>query len=196
MNYHPARLRGTNALLRPVNCCSNAIHVRPQYADRDGNRQADRFRHADRRGDRPRPSRTNRQARCRRARLVASRARRRARARAGCSIAGRARACCTACRSASRTSSTATTSRRATARRSTRRTSRSPTPRPSRWPRAAGAILLGKTVTTEFANRHPGKTRNPHNPGAYAGRLVVAARPAAVADCRCCWRPARRPAAR
>ncbi len=28
----------------------------------------------------------------------------------------------------------------------------------------AGAILLGKTVTTEFANRHPGKTRNPHNP--------------------------------
>jgi Asp-tRNA(Asn)/Glu-tRNA(Gln) amidotransferase A subunit family amidase len=31
-------------------------------------------------------------------------------------------------------------------------------------PRAAGAILLGKTVTTEFANRHPGPTRNPHNP--------------------------------
>jgi Asp-tRNA(Asn)/Glu-tRNA(Gln) amidotransferase A subunit family amidase len=30
--------------------------------------------------------------------------------------------------------------------------------------RGAGAILLGKTVTTEFANRHPGKTRNPHNP--------------------------------
>ena len=30
--------------------------------------------------------------------------------------------------------------------------------------RDAGAILLGKTVTTEFANRHPGKTRNPHNP--------------------------------
>ena len=27
----------------------------------------------------------------------------------------------------------------------------------------AGAILLGKTVTTEFANRHPGPTRNPHN---------------------------------
>ena len=37
-------------------------------------------------------------------------------------------------------------------------------PRPSRWPGDAGAILLGKTVTTEFANRHPGKTRNPHNP--------------------------------
>src|SRR5437660_5680809 len=30
--------------------------------------------------------------------------------------------------------------------------------------RGAGAILLGKTVTTEFANRHPGPTRNPHNP--------------------------------
>ena len=27
--------------------------------------------------------------------------------------------------------------------------------------RKAGAILLGKTVTTEFANRHPGKTHNP-----------------------------------
>src|SRR4051812_47684279 len=31
-------------------------------------------------------------------------------------------------------------------------------------PQAAGAILLGKTVTTEFANRHPGPTSNPHNP--------------------------------
>ena len=31
-------------------------------------------------------------------------------------------------------------------------------------PRAAGAVLLGKTVTTEFANRHPGATSNPHNP--------------------------------
>jgi len=30
--------------------------------------------------------------------------------------------------------------------------------------RAAGAIVMGKTVTTEFATRHPGKTRNPHNP--------------------------------
>src|SRR6267142_31719 len=30
--------------------------------------------------------------------------------------------------------------------------------------RGEGAILLGKTVTTEFANRHPGPTRNPHNP--------------------------------
>ncbi|MBI4529576.1 MAG: amidase [Deltaproteobacteria bacterium] len=30
--------------------------------------------------------------------------------------------------------------------------------------RHAGAIILGKTVTTEFATYAPGKTRNPHNP--------------------------------
>ncbi len=31
--------------------------------------------------------------------------------------------------------------------------------------RAAGGVLMGKTVTTEFASRHPwGKTTNPHNP--------------------------------
>jgi len=30
-------------------------------------------------------------------------------------------------------------------------------------PRAAGGVLLGKTVTTEFANRHPGPTGNPHD---------------------------------
>src|SRR5213594_438019 len=30
--------------------------------------------------------------------------------------------------------------------------------------RGAGAVILGKTVTTEFATRTPGKTRNPHNP--------------------------------
>jgi Asp-tRNA(Asn)/Glu-tRNA(Gln) amidotransferase A subunit family amidase len=29
--------------------------------------------------------------------------------------------------------------------------------------RRAGGILLGKTVTTEFAHMQPGKTRNPHN---------------------------------
>ena len=29
--------------------------------------------------------------------------------------------------------------------------------------RKAGGLLLGKTVTTEFANLHPGKTRNPHD---------------------------------
>ena len=31
--------------------------------------------------------------------------------------------------------------------------------------RAAGAVLMGKTVSTEFATFWPGKTRNPHNPG-------------------------------
>jgi Asp-tRNA(Asn)/Glu-tRNA(Gln) amidotransferase A subunit family amidase len=30
--------------------------------------------------------------------------------------------------------------------------------------RAAGAVVMGKTVTTEFAFLSPGKTRNPHNP--------------------------------
>ena len=29
--------------------------------------------------------------------------------------------------------------------------------------RAAGGVILGKTVTTEFANRHPGATVHPHN---------------------------------
>ncbi|OGL17890.1 MAG: glutamyl-tRNA amidotransferase [Candidatus Rokubacteria bacterium RIFCSPLOWO2_12_FULL_71_22] len=31
------------------------------------------------------------------------------------------------------------------------------------WLRAAGAVILGKTVTTELATYAPGKTRNPHN---------------------------------
>ena len=30
--------------------------------------------------------------------------------------------------------------------------------------RSAGAVIMGKTVTTECAYFHPGKTRNPHNP--------------------------------
>jgi amidase len=30
--------------------------------------------------------------------------------------------------------------------------------------RRAGAVVMGKTVTTEFANRFPGKTRNPFDP--------------------------------
>ncbi|MDE2200898.1 MAG: amidase [Rhodospirillales bacterium] len=33
------------------------------------------------------------------------------------------------------------------------------------WARAAGAVVLGKTVTTEFATRHPGPTANPRNLG-------------------------------
>lgn len=31
--------------------------------------------------------------------------------------------------------------------------------------RSAGAVIMGKTVTTELANRSPGKTRNPHHAG-------------------------------
>jgi len=31
--------------------------------------------------------------------------------------------------------------------------------------RAAGAVIMGKTVTTECATYSPGKTRNPHHPG-------------------------------
>ncbi len=30
--------------------------------------------------------------------------------------------------------------------------------------RSAGAVVMGKTVTTELATYHPGKTRNPHHP--------------------------------
>ena len=32
------------------------------------------------------------------------------------------------------------------------------------WARRAGAVVVGKTVTTEFATRQPGPTANPHNP--------------------------------
>ena len=61
--------------------------------------------------------------------------------------------------------------------------------------REAGAVIIGKTVTTEFAYFHPGPTRNPRDPNA---------RPAAHRRgwrrqwrpewCR--WRSARRPTAR
>ncbi len=48
--------------------------------------------------------------------------------------------------------------------------------------REAGAVLLGKTVTTELANMFPGITRNPHNlahtPGGSSSGSA-----AAVADC-------------
>jgi len=47
--------------------------------------------------------------------------------------------------------------------------------------RAAGAVILGKTVTTEFATRHPGPTANPrntaHTPGGSSSGTA-----AAVAD--------------
>lgn len=35
--------------------------------------------------------------------------------------------------------------------------------------RSAGAVIIGKTVTTEFAYFHPGKTHNPHDPGRTPG---------------------------
>ena len=35
---------------------------------------------------------------------------------------------------------------------------------PVAWARAAGAVVMGKTVTTEFATRKPGPTMNPANP--------------------------------
>src|SRR5262245_17350470 len=35
--------------------------------------------------------------------------------------------------------------------------------------RAAGAVILGKTVTTEYAHYQPGKTRNPHDPSRTPG---------------------------
>jgi Asp-tRNA(Asn)/Glu-tRNA(Gln) amidotransferase A subunit family amidase len=35
--------------------------------------------------------------------------------------------------------------------------------------RAAGAVIMGKTVTTEFATFEPGKTRNPHDPSRTPG---------------------------
>jgi Asp-tRNA(Asn)/Glu-tRNA(Gln) amidotransferase A subunit family amidase len=48
-------------------------------------------------------------------------------------------------------------------------------------PKAAGGIPLGKTVTTEFANRHPGPTANPHHPAHTPGGSSSGSA-AAVAD--------------
>ena len=47
--------------------------------------------------------------------------------------------------------------------------------------RAAGGIVIGKTVTTEFAGMYPGKTRNPHHPGHTPGGSSSGSA-AAVAD--------------
>jgi Asp-tRNA(Asn)/Glu-tRNA(Gln) amidotransferase A subunit family amidase len=47
--------------------------------------------------------------------------------------------------------------------------------------RAAGTVILGKTVTTEFAHRHPGKTTNPHN-SAFSPGGSSSGSAAAVAD--------------
>ena len=48
--------------------------------------------------------------------------------------------------------------------------------------RKAGGVLMGKTVTTEFANAHPGKTRNPRDPQRTPGGSSSGSA-AAVADC-------------
>ncbi len=48
--------------------------------------------------------------------------------------------------------------------------------------RVAGAIVLGKTVTTEFASRYPGPTRNPHD-GRHTPGGSSSGSAAAVADC-------------
>ena len=47
--------------------------------------------------------------------------------------------------------------------------------------RTANAVIMGKTVTTEFANRHPGATVNPHNPAHTPGGSSSGSA-AAVAD--------------
>jgi len=47
--------------------------------------------------------------------------------------------------------------------------------------RNVGGIVFGKTVTTEFANRHPGPTRNPHDPARTPGGSSSGSA-AAVAD--------------
>jgi Asp-tRNA(Asn)/Glu-tRNA(Gln) amidotransferase A subunit family amidase len=48
--------------------------------------------------------------------------------------------------------------------------------------RQAGCVVLGKTVTTEFAYLHPAHTRNPHNPAHSPGGSSSGSA-AAVADC-------------
>lgn len=47
--------------------------------------------------------------------------------------------------------------------------------------RAAGGVIMGKTVTTEFATRNPGATTNPHNPAHTPGGSSSGSA-AAVAD--------------
>ncbi len=48
--------------------------------------------------------------------------------------------------------------------------------------REAGCVILGKTVTTEFANNHPAQTLNPHDPRRTPGGSSSGSA-AAVADC-------------
>src|SRR5205085_9252263 len=61
--------------------------------------------------------------------------------------------------------------------------------------RMAGGTVMGKTVTTEFANRFPGATVNPHNPAhSPGGSSAVPRRRWPISRCQRCSRP--RPAAR
>ena len=62
--------------------------------------------------------------------------------------------------------------------------------------RAAGAVIIGKTVTTEFAYFHPGPTRNPHDHDAHARRLVVGLGGGGRRPAWCRSRSARRPTGR
>ena len=64
------------------------------------------------------------------------------------------------------------------------------------WLREQGAVILGKTVSTEFATYQPPVTVNPHDPDAHARRLVerVGRRGRGRAWCRS--PTARRPPAR
>jgi Asp-tRNA(Asn)/Glu-tRNA(Gln) amidotransferase A subunit family amidase len=48
--------------------------------------------------------------------------------------------------------------------------------------RAAGAVIMGKTVTTEFATFEPGKTKNPHDPGRTPGGSSSGSAAAVAAD--------------
>ena len=48
--------------------------------------------------------------------------------------------------------------------------------------RVSGGVILGKTITTEFALFEPGKTTNPHNPNHTPGGSSSGSA-AAVADC-------------
>lgn len=55
--------------------------------------------------------------------------------------------------------------------------------------RRAGCVILGKTVTTEFATNHPSQTRNPHNPahtpgGSSSGSAAAVAEPHGAARAR------------
>ena len=75
----------------------------------------------------------------------------------------------TACRSESRTSSKPSTCRRRTVRRSLPASAVSATAPAWRRLREAGGVILGKTVTTEFAWMHPRATRNPWDPARTPG---------------------------